>query len=82
MKLEVGDRIWISKADGATHTTETGLWVEWDGYAWLGCKLIGDRRFRWKRSLLARYIGWSQNGDVDWDNATCIVEQLIAEGAM
>lgn len=72
MKLQKGDKVWVTLEDGAL---ETG-WVEWDGVVWLGP--CGRTYSAGDLLLYLADPGWWTTRP----NYHHMAEALIAEGAM
>jgi hypothetical protein len=76
MKLNPGDKVWVTRGDGSEKTG----WAEWDGECWLApCSVpyyVGE---------LSKYLSPYSYGHLDEmgrPNWMHMAEQLIAEGAM
>ncbi len=84
MKLEPGDKVWITKWDGAEHSTKSALWAEWNGEVWLGC-VRPTGPFRWDVNQLAFEMEdalLNELGDRQTDNVDHMIEQMLADGTL
>ncbi len=89
MKLRPGDTIRVTKADNASDNRTASnfnilkaLDVEWDGEKFLGCTLDSGGRCLWPLEDMQEYVELSATNPRTRTNIDCMVEQLLAEGAI
>ena len=89
MKLQAGDKIWITKADdkcepgSLNYSVNKAFYAEWDGTQFLGCMMTADPEFRaqWALDALRNDQVEMQDDPGRRTNIDCMFEQLEAEGA-
>ncbi len=72
MSLRKGDRVLLD-----SESSVQGGWAEWDGYC-----VFTPCGFKYSRTMIRRRNAANRWCPEARDNADCIAEQLIAEGAI